>query len=69
MSDVTGMTIITITGTGPTWYLTSEKGFIVYTITNCPLKKEALEIARKWATSWYNYRIEDGTDAKEEKES
>jgi hypothetical protein len=59
---INSYTIIYLTGSGPTWDLVSAKGNIVYTITNCPKKEDALEYARKWATSWYNYRIEDRTD-------
>ena len=63
--ETNGYVIITLTGTGPTWNLVSAKGHIVLSITNTPKKEDALEQARKWATSWYNYRIEDGTDGKE----
>lgn len=62
MTEDNGIVIITLTGSGPTWLLLSEKGHVVLTITNSATKEQALEIARKWATSWYNYRIKDGTD-------
>jgi len=64
MNEVNGFVVITLTGCGPSWHLLSDKGNVVYTITNCPSKDDALELARQWATSWYNYRIKDGTDAK-----
>lgn len=67
MNEVDGFVVITFTGVGPSWELTSDKGHVVYRITNCPNKDDALELARKWATSWYNYRIKDGTNAKEKK--
>jgi hypothetical protein len=63
LKEDNGLVIVTLTGSGPTWYLMSEKGFVVFTITNCATKEQALDIANKWATSWYNYRIKDGTDA------